>query len=51
MILLKIGAILGAIGGWNYYLSTNAAAGAEDYLDLIYVVLFIGSVALLELTK
>ena len=31
MILLKIAAILGAILGWNAYLSSNENSGAEDY--------------------
>lgn len=40
---------MGAVGIWTWFLGKDGSA--EDYLDLMYVVLFIGTRALLELLK
>jgi hypothetical protein len=50
-IVTKLIIIFSAIGGWGWWLRSNGNLMGEDMIDLMYVVLFIGSKGLLELIK
>lgn len=50
-IVTKLIIIFSAIGGWGWWLHSNGNLMGEDMIDLMYVVLFIGSRGLLELIK
>jgi len=42
MIFFKCGFTASAVGGWAYFLAIDGQVSGEDYIDLMYVVLFVG---------
>ena len=50
-IVTKVIIISSAIGGWGFWLRSAGNLMGEDMIDLMYVVLFIGSRDLLEVIK